>query len=118
MQLDRSSGLLTSELVVSWCYLFLGDWLPRTGLHLLLPVASATSLEREASFQPRCHNPQGNRHYVGAGGAFSIHGVIVTGVGEAPVLCLMGVGRPKPLFPLDVMRNSSVESSIMARHGD
>jgi hypothetical protein len=118
MQLDCSSGLLTSELVVSWCCLFLSGWLPRTGLHLLLPVASVTSLEREASFQPRRHNPQGNRHYAGAGRAFSIHGVVVTGVGEAPVLCLMGEGRPKPLFPLDVVRNSSVESSIMARHGD
>jgi hypothetical protein len=50
--------------------------------------------------------------------AFSIHGVVVMGAGEAPVPCLLGEGSLKPLSPLDAMRNSSVESSIMARHGD
>jgi hypothetical protein len=40
------------------------------------------------------------------------------GAGKAPVLCLLGEGRPKPPSPLDAVRNSSVESSIMAQCGD
>jgi hypothetical protein len=47
-------------------------------------------------------------------GAFSIFGVDVTGAGEAPVLCLLGEGRLKLPSPLDVVRNFSAESSIMA----
>jgi hypothetical protein len=51
-------------------------------------------------------------------GAFSVHGVVVAGVGGAPVLCLPEEGRPKHPSPLDVVRNSSAESSIMAHRGD
>jgi hypothetical protein len=47
-------------------------------------------------------------------GAFSIHGVVVAGVSEALVLHLLGKGRPKHPSLCDAMRNSSVESSIMA----
>jgi hypothetical protein len=47
-------------------------------------------------------------------GAFSILGVVVTGVSEAPVPRLLGQGRPKLPSPLVVVRNSSMESSIMA----
>jgi hypothetical protein len=42
------------------------------------------------------------------------NGVVQTGAGRAPVSCLLGEGRPEPSSPLDVERNSSVESSIMA----
>jgi hypothetical protein len=52
-----------------------------------------------------------------AAGAFSIPGVVGTGVSEAPVPCLLGEGRLEHLSPPDVMRNSSAESTIMARHG-
>jgi hypothetical protein len=45
------------------------------------------------------------------------HGVVVTGVSEAPMSCFLGEGRLKLPSPLDVVRNSSVESSIMARRG-
>jgi hypothetical protein len=47
-----------------------------------------------------------------------IHGVVVTGAGGAPVSRLLGEGRLKPPSPLDAVRNSSMESSIMAYHGD
>jgi hypothetical protein len=50
--------------------------------------------------------------------AFSIQGVAVMGAGEAPMPRLLGEGRVEPPSSLDVMRNSSSESSIMARHGD
>jgi hypothetical protein len=46
------------------------------------------------------------------------HGVVAMGVGRAPMPHLLGEGRPKPPTPLDVVRNSSVESSIMAQYGD
>jgi hypothetical protein len=45
------------------------------------------------------------------------HGVVVTGVSEVPMSCFLGEGRLKLPSPLKVMRNSSVESSIMARRG-
>jgi hypothetical protein len=51
-------------------------------------------------------------------GAFSVHGVAVTGAGGAPVPCVLGEGRPMHPSPLNTMRNSSVEFSIMAHHGD
>jgi hypothetical protein len=50
--------------------------------------------------------------------AFSIHGVVVTGMGRAPVPGLLGEGRLELPSPLDAVRNSSVKSSIMACHGD
>jgi hypothetical protein len=46
---------------------------------------------------------------------FSFHVVVVVGVSEAPVLRLLGEGWPKLPSLLDAVRNSSVESSIMAR---
>jgi hypothetical protein len=49
---------------------------------------------------------------------FFIHGVVAMGAGGAPVLHLLGEGRPKPHSPLHALRNSSAESSIMAHHGD
>jgi hypothetical protein len=49
---------------------------------------------------------------------FSIHGAVVMGANEAPVPRLPGEGRPKPPSPLDAMRNSSAESSIMACRED
>jgi hypothetical protein len=49
--------------------------------------------------------------------AFSIHGVVVVGASEGPVSCLLGEGRLKLPSLLDVVRNSSAESSIMARRG-
>jgi hypothetical protein len=42
------------------------------------------------------------------------HGVVAARAGGAPVPRLLGEGRPKPLSPHDIMRNSSMESSIMA----
>jgi hypothetical protein len=49
---------------------------------------------------------------------FSIYGVAVTGAGGSPVPCLLREGRPEPPSLLDAMRNSLVESSIMACHRD
>jgi hypothetical protein len=49
--------------------------------------------------------------------AFSIFSVVVFGVSEDPVSHLLGEGRPKLLSPLDAVRNSSAESSIMAHRG-
>jgi hypothetical protein len=50
-------------------------------------------------------------------GAFSIHGVVVMGAGGVPVPRLLGEGRLKLPSLLDAMRNSLMESSIMAHHG-
>jgi hypothetical protein len=47
---------------------------------------------------------------------FSICGVVVMGVREAPVLHLLGEGRLKLPSPLGVVRNSSTESPIIAHH--
>jgi hypothetical protein len=49
---------------------------------------------------------------------FSIHGVAMPGASESPMLHLLEEGRVEPPSPLDVVRNSSVKSSIMAHHGD
>jgi hypothetical protein len=46
-----------------------------------------------------------------------MHGVVVMGESEAPMSCLLGEGRLKLPSPLNVMKNSSAESSIMAHHG-
>jgi hypothetical protein len=51
-------------------------------------------------------------------GAFSIHGVVAMGAGGAHVPRLLGEGRPKLPSPLDDVRNSSAESSIMAHCRD
>jgi hypothetical protein len=51
-----------------------------------------------------------------AAGAFSICGVVVMGASEAPMLRLLVEGRPKLPTSLGAMRNSLVESTIMARH--
>jgi hypothetical protein len=40
-------------------------------------------------------------------GAFSIHGVVVAGASEAPVLRHLGKGSSKLPSPLDVVRTSS-----------
>jgi hypothetical protein len=42
------------------------------------------------------------------------HGVVVMGASVAPVPCLKEEGRPEPPYSLEAMKNSSVESSIMA----
>jgi hypothetical protein len=49
--------------------------------------------------------------------AFSIHGVVVVGVSEAPTPRLLGEGRTKLLSPLDTVKNSIAVSSIMACRG-
>jgi hypothetical protein len=49
--------------------------------------------------------------------AFSIHGVVVAGVSEAPALHLLGEGRLKLPSPLDAVRTSSTETSMMVCHG-
>jgi hypothetical protein len=48
-------------------------------------------------------------------GAFSIHGMVVEGASEAPVLRLLGQQRSKLPSLIDAVRNYSVEFSIMAR---
>jgi hypothetical protein len=40
------------------------------------------------------------------------------GASGALMSCLLGEQRPKPPSPLDTVRNSSVETSIMAHRGD
>jgi hypothetical protein len=50
-------------------------------------------------------------------GASSIHCMVVMGASEALMPRLLGQGRPKLPSPLDAVRNSSVESFIMAHHG-
>jgi hypothetical protein len=49
---------------------------------------------------------------------FCIHGVVVMGAGRAPMPRFLGEGRSGPPSPLDVVWNSSVESSIMAHCKD
>jgi hypothetical protein len=51
-------------------------------------------------------------------GASSYHGRVVMGVGEAPALSLLGKVRLELPSLLEVVWNSSMESSIMARHRD
>jgi hypothetical protein len=51
-------------------------------------------------------------------GAFSVHGVVMTGVGEALVSCLLVQGRLKAPSPPNIVKNTSAESSIMAHHED
>jgi hypothetical protein len=47
------------------------------------------------------------------------HDMVVTGVGEAPMLCLLREGRlSTPPSPFEVVWNSSVESLVMARGED
>jgi hypothetical protein len=48
-------------------------------------------------------------------GAFSSNGVVVMGVGRAPMLCLLGEGEPSS--SLETMWSSSMESPIMAHRG-
>jgi hypothetical protein len=43
------------------------------------------------------------------------HAVVAMAAGDAPVLCLREVGRPELPSSLEVVWNSSVECSIMAR---
>jgi hypothetical protein len=50
-------------------------------------------------------------------GAFSFRVVVVAGANEAPVLRRLGEGWPKLLSSLDAMRNSLVESSMVAYSG-
>jgi hypothetical protein len=50
-------------------------------------------------------------------GAFSFHDAVVVGVNRAPVLRCLGEGWLKLPSPLDAVRNSLVESSIVARYG-
>jgi hypothetical protein len=51
-------------------------------------------------------------------GASSYCGVVVTGADGAPTLSLLGEVTPEPPPLLEVVWNSSVESSIMTRYGD
>jgi hypothetical protein len=51
-------------------------------------------------------------------GALSIHGVVMTGEGEALVSCPLVQGRLKAPSPPNVVNNTSAESTIMAHHGD
>jgi hypothetical protein len=43
--------------------------------------------------------------------------VVAMGASEAPVMWLLGEGRPKFPSPFDVMRNSLTVSSVMAHRG-
>jgi hypothetical protein len=45
------------------------------------------------------------------------HDVVVSGASIAPLPHLLGEGRPKLPSLLDAVRNSSVESSIIAHYG-
>jgi hypothetical protein len=49
-------------------------------------------------------------------GALNFH-VVVVGANMSPVLHFLGEGWPKLHSPLNSVRNSSVQSSIMARCG-
>jgi hypothetical protein len=50
--------------------------------------------------------------------ASSYHNRVVRGADGAPVPSLLGEGRPEPPPPLEVVWNSSMESSIMVHHRD
>jgi hypothetical protein len=50
-------------------------------------------------------------------GASSFHVAVVVGANEAPMMCYLGEGWLKLLSPLDIVRNSSMESSIVAHCG-
>jgi hypothetical protein len=81
------------------------------GLRLLSFMMSVAPFEGEVGFQSQHHHTRGN---IIVGRAFSFHVVVVAGVSEAHVLRLLGEGWLKLPSPLDAMRNSSVESSIVA----
>jgi hypothetical protein len=49
--------------------------------------------------------------------ALSILGVVVAGASEVPIPRLLGEGSLELPSPLDAMKNSSTESSIMAHRG-
>jgi hypothetical protein len=50
--------------------------------------------------------------------ASSSHGMVTTRADATPVPCLRVEGRPEPSSPLEAVKNSSLESSIMACNGD
>jgi hypothetical protein len=76
------------------------------------PLASVALLKREARTRPRWNH----RH--GLSGWSVLYPCCDCDRSSPPVSRLLGEGRPKLPSPLDVMRNYSIESSIMAHHGD
>jgi hypothetical protein len=88
--------------------------MPGTGFHQLSFMVSVTPLGGVDTFWLRPHHPQG---ILVVARAFFFRVVVVVGVNEAPVLRRLGEGWPMLPYPLDTMRNSSMESSIVTRCG-
>jgi hypothetical protein len=90
------------------------QWVVKLELALAAPppLASVALLKREARTRPRWNH----RH--GLSGWSVLYPCCDCDRSSPPVSRLLGEGRPKLPSPLDVMRNYSIESSIMAHHGD
>jgi hypothetical protein len=84
------------------------------GLHRLSFVVSAMLLGGVVGFQSWLRHLWGN---LDVAGAFSFHVVVAVEKNRAPVLSRLMEGWPKLPSPLDAVRNSSVESSIVAHYG-
>jgi hypothetical protein len=99
--------LLAGELASPWHYLLLSGGLLSMGLCLLPLMASVMSLEGEVGFQLWSHRSQGNRHR----GRSVLH-----------LWCGCDGSRHNPYVAYlergAAVRNSSVESSVMAHRGD
>jgi hypothetical protein len=83
-------GLQTDELALPWCCLMLGSGLPSIGLRLLPPWRA----RRRSKGRPTsgCSATVHAATIIVAGlvGAFSVHGVVAIGAGEAPMPRLLG----------------------------
>jgi hypothetical protein len=96
----------------------LSGGLPSTGLHSLPLLMSASLLKGEAGIQPWHRRPWWNRHH-GMSGQSILHPWCgCDGSGRSPRVAPPVGGEAEAPLPLDTMRNSSGESSIMAHRVD
>jgi hypothetical protein len=118
MWLGHDSCLLVGELVPLLHRLLFGPRLPSTRLLSLPLLMSTPSLNGEPVSGRGAATHGGIVIIVWVARQVSIHGVVLTRAGRAPMPRILGEGRPEPPSLLDVVWNSSVESSFMASHGD
>jgi hypothetical protein len=118
MRLDRDSGLLADELALLWHYLLLDYGLLSMGLCSLPLLTSVSLLKGEADIQLQLHHLRWNHRY-GLSGRSVLHPWCgCDGSGRSPHVA-PPVGREvRAPSPLGTVRNSSVESSIMAHRED
>jgi hypothetical protein len=118
VRLDHGRGLLTSKLALLWRCVLLHEGKLSMGSCLLPPLTSAVSLEREDGIQPQHRRPWWNYHHGLSGRSVLYPWCGCDGSMQSPRVAPPMRGEAKAPSLLDVMRNSSMESSIMARHGD